>query len=78
MNIPNSGLLGGTNLEAAFPNGRRPNDDVIDTIVTLINNGTHLGDNVNANDLVFQNKFPFLALSQQPRLPGTIDDKTRN
>src|SRR5262249_29181648 len=74
VNIPNIGLQGGTNTEAAFPNGRRPADDVIDTIVTIINNGSFLGDNVNANDLAFQNKFPFLALSQQPRLPGTIDD----
>jgi hypothetical protein len=78
VNTANSGLQGGTNPEAAFPNGRRPTDDVVDTIVTLINNNSSLGDNVNANDLVFQNRFPFLALSQQPRLPGTIDDKTRN
>jgi hypothetical protein len=78
VNIPNSGLQGGTNPEAAFPNGRRPADDVMDTIITIINNGSFLGDNVNSNDVVFQNKFPFLALSQQPRLPGTVDDKTRN
>ena len=78
VNIPNVGLQGGTNPEAAFPNGRRPADDVIDKIITIINNNSSLGDNVNANDLVFQDKFPFLALSQQPRLRGTIDDKTRN
>jgi len=78
VHIPNVGPQGGTNPNAAFPNGRRPADDVIDTIVTIINNGSFLGDNVNANDLAFQNKFPFLALSQQPRLPGTIDDNTRN
>ncbi len=77
-NIANSGRQGGTNPEAAFPNGRRLNDDVIDTILTLINNNAALGDNVNANDQVFQNRFPFLAPSQQPRLPGTIDDNTRN
>src|SRR5262245_13266255 len=78
VNIPNTGLQGGTNTEAAFPNGRRLADDVVDTIVTIINNGSFLSDNVSANDLAFQNKFPFLALSQQPRLPGTVDDKTRN
>ena len=78
VHIPNVGLQGGTNSEAAFPNGRRPADDVIDTIVTIINNNSSLGDNVNANDVVFQNSFPFLALSQQPRLRGTIDDNTRN
>src|SRR5262245_20435108 len=78
VNIPNTGLQGGTNPEAAFPNGRRLADDVMDTIITIINNGSFLGDNVNGNDLAFQNNFPFLALSQQPRLPGTIDDSTRN
>ncbi len=78
VNIPNAGLQGGTNREAAFPNGRRPTDDVVDTLLTIINNNSVLGDEVAANDLVFQDKFPFLALSQQPRLPGTIDDNTRN
>jgi hypothetical protein len=78
VNIPNTGLQGGTNPEAAFPNGRRLADDVIDTINTIINNGSFLGDNVNANDVAFQSKFPFLALSHQPRLPGTVDDNTRN
>jgi Domain of unknown function (DUF4331) len=78
VNIPNAGLQGGTNREAAFPNGRRPTDDVVDTLLTIINNNSVLGDEVDANDLVFQDKFPFLALSQQPRLPGTIDDNTRN
>jgi Domain of unknown function (DUF4331) len=78
VHIPNVGPQGGTNPNAAFPNGRRPADDVIDTIVTIINNNSSLGDNVNANDVVFQDRFPFLALSQQPRLPGTIDDNTRN
>jgi hypothetical protein len=34
----NSGPGGGTNPEGGFPNGRRPQDDVIDTIVTIINN----------------------------------------
>ena len=76
--IANSGPQGGTNPEAAFPNGRRLADDVVDTILTLINNNATLGDNVTANDRVFQNRFPFLALSQQPRLPETIDDSTRN
>ena len=30
------------------------------------------------NDLPFRSAFPFLAPSQQPRVPGTIDDNTRN
>lgn len=68
----------GTNPEAQFPNGRRLNDDVIDILLTLINNGQPLGDNVNANDVPFRTSFPFLAPSHQPRTPGTVDDNTRN
>jgi hypothetical protein len=68
----------GTNPEASFPNGRRLTDDVIDIELTLVNNGNTLGDNVNANDVPFRTSFPFLAPSQQPRIPGTIDDNTRN
>jgi hypothetical protein len=31
-NVANVGLQGGTNPEAAFPNGRRPADDVIEKL----------------------------------------------
>lgn len=68
----------GTNAAAAFPNGRRLTDDVIDTLLFLINNRQTLGDSVNANDLPFRSTFPFLAGSHQPRVPGTTDDNTRN
>ena len=68
----------GTNPEAAFPNGRRLTDDVIDTLLFLINNRQPLGDNVNANEFPFRSTFPFLALPSQPKVPGTIDDNTRN
>jgi len=68
----------GTNPEASFPNGRRLTDDVIDILLTLINNRQSLGDNANGNDLPFRSAFPFLAPSQQPRTPGTTDDNTRN
>ncbi|MEK6280473.1 MAG: DUF4331 family protein [Acidobacteriota bacterium] len=74
LTIPNNG----TNPEASFPNGRRLTDDVIDILLTLINNRQPLGDSVNGNDLPFRNTFPFLAPSQQPRVPGTTDDSTRN
>ena len=68
---------------AAFPNGRRPTDDVIDILLTLIANGSQLGDNVDANDVPFRTTFPFLAPPQQPRENPTIgvvlsDDNTRN
>ncbi len=78
LTIPNTGTGGGNNPQAAFPNGRRLQDDVIDTLLTLINNRKPLGDNVNGNDVPFRDTFPFLAPSQQPRAPGTIDDNTRN
>ena len=79
VSIPNTGTGGGTNAAAAFPNGRRLQDDVIDTLLNIITNGAiTTGDNVNANDLPFADTFPFLAQSQQPFAPGTIDDHTRN
>ncbi len=68
----------GTNPEASFPNGRRLTDDVIDILLFLINNRQPLGDNCNGNDMPFRTTFPFLAPSQQPRAPGTLDDNTKN
>lgn len=47
-----------TSQPAEFPNGRAPKDDVIDISLGLIGGGT---DNVDANDVPFLNKFPFLA-----------------
>ena len=67
----------GTNPEAAFPNGRRLTDDVVDILNFLINNRQPLPDNVNSNDIPFRSSFPFLPPAQQPRAPGTIDDSTR-
>jgi hypothetical protein len=76
--IPNTGPGGGNNPAAAFPNGRRPGDDVIDFILTTVNNRVTQGDNVNANDAPFRNTFPFFAPPTQPFPAGTIDDRTRN
>lgn len=78
VSIANTGTGGGTNASAAFPNGRRLQDDVIDTLLFIITNGAVVGDSVFANDQPFSNTFPFLALTQQPRNPGTFDDNTRN
>ena len=74
LTVPNNG----TNPEASFPNGRRLTDDVVDILNFLINNRQPLPDNVNANDVPLRATFPFLAPSQQPRVPGTTDDNTRN
>lgn len=78
LSIPNTGTEGGNNLLAAFPNGRRPGDDVIDTIVTLVSNGVSTSDNVNDNDVVMRDVFPFFASPTQPFPAGVIDDRTRN
>jgi hypothetical protein len=78
LTIANTGTGGGTNTNAAFPNGRRLGDDAIDTLLFLINNRIALSDNVNSNEVAFQNVFPFLAPSHQPRDTGVIDDRTRN
>ena len=74
LTIPNTG----TNSQAAFPNGRRLTDDVVDILNFLINNRRPLPDNANGNDVPLRPAFPFLAPAQQPRVPGTTDDNTRN
>ena len=77
--IANSGPQGGANAGAGFPNGRRPADDVIDTILFLVTNeGLTTGDHVNANDVPFRDQFPFFAAPHQPFDSGVIDDNTRN
>jgi hypothetical protein len=54
-------------------------DDVIDTVLFLVTNeALTTGDHVNASDVLPTNSFPFVAPSQQPRDPPTIDDNTRN
>src|SRR5215213_2179068 len=78
LSIPNTGTEGGKNTAARFPNGRRPNDDVVDTLNTLVNNGVALKDNVNDNDVALRNVFPFFASPAQPFPAGVIDDRTRN
>ena len=78
LSIPNTGSEGGKNTVAGFPNGRRPNDDVIDTLVTLINNGVPIKDNVNDNDVTLPSTFPFFARPTQPFAAGVTDDRTRN
>jgi hypothetical protein len=68
-----------TTSTAGFPNGRRPADDVIDTILFLVTNeGLTTGDHVDANDVPFRSTFPYFAPSHQPREAGVIDDNTRN
>jgi hypothetical protein len=77
LNTANSGIGGGNNSGAGFPNGRRLGDDVVDTLLFFIANQKPVPDNVYANDVPLQNTFPFFANAQQPRDAG-IDDNTRN
>jgi hypothetical protein len=74
-----------------IPNGRRPGDDVIDVIVTGVNNFQPVGspggctlnptafcvDRLDKNDRDFLPAFPFFAPPNQP-LPSGGVDKTQN
>lgn len=47
---------------SGFPNGRTLEDDVTDTLLTVVcNNGGPLGDGVDENDLPFLDTMPYLA-----------------
>jgi Domain of unknown function (DUF4331) len=53
---------GQTNADSHFPNGRALTDDVTDTLLTVAcNNGSKIGDGVDANDKPFTSTFPYLA-----------------
>lgn len=58
--------------QAGFPNGRRPQDDVIDAVLNIASNGAVTNDNVPANDKTFLSDFPFLATPHDPSevIPG--------
>jgi hypothetical protein len=58
-----------------FPNGRRPGDDTIDTILFFVNSLQPLDDGVPVNDKEFTAQFPFFAPPHQGRRPGE-DDST--
>ncbi len=48
--------------DSGFPNGRTLKDDVVDILLTVLcNNGAPLADGVDANDLDFLERFPFVA-----------------
>ncbi|MDQ3634986.1 MAG: DUF4331 domain-containing protein [Acidobacteriota bacterium] len=80
VTVPNKGAGGGNNKDGGFGKmgGRRLQDDVVDAVFTIINNGKPLGDKVDKNDKPFLNQFPFVAKPYQPSPPGSsLDDKTR-
>lgn len=51
---------------SAFPNGRAPADDVVDTLLFFIFNQTPVPDGADANDVPFLPSFPYLAPPHQP------------
>jgi len=51
---------------AGFPNGRRLEDDVIDTLLFFIFNQTAVSDGANSNDRPFLATFPYFAPPHQP------------
>ena len=68
---------------AHFPNGRRLEDDVVATLLSVIASSTlppnvSADDGVTANDQTLSASFPYLGLPHQPRDPGVVDDNTRN
>lgn len=72
-------------LPTGWPNGRKLDDDVIDTALSVLFEGA-VGDNVSANDVVFESTFPYLGLTHQPTPRSgaaaaqdtNLDDSTRN
>lgn len=56
----------GRMISSGWPNGRRPGDDVVDIALTAIASGpsystvTVLGDNVDSNDQLYNQVFPYL------------------
>lgn len=50
-----------------YPNGRRLEDDVIDTLFFYIFNQQGVADGVDRNDIPFLSAFPFLAPPHQPQ-----------
>lgn len=85
LNTPNTTLGFGEQIYstpsyAGFPNGRRPGDDVVDTLLFFVANQPSggLSDNANINEVPFLSTFPFFAPPHQPRPSGVTDDQTRN
>ncbi len=80
LSVPNKGSGGGTNRDGGFGKmgGRRLQDDVVDMVFTIINNGKPLSDKVDGNEVAFRDRFPFVADPAQPFPPGkNPDDRTR-
>jgi len=86
LNVPNSSLGAGEEIYSTvgysgFPNGRRPGDDVVDTLLFFVANQPPggLSDNANVNEVPFGAAFPFFPPPHQPRTAAAgAEDHTRN
>ncbi len=78
---PNASVGFGENVTTpnytGFPNGRRPGDDTINTLLYFITNQGGLQEAVNHNDVPLGSTFPFFAPPNQP-LENPAVDNTRN
>jgi len=82
LDTPNTNLGFGQRITdpdyTGFPNGRRPGDDTVDTLLYFITNQAILmGDNVNSNEVPFGATFPYFAPPNQP-LENPAVDNTEN
>ena len=82
LDTPNTSLGFGERVTTpnytGFPNGRRPGDDTIDTLMYFITNqALEFGDNVNSNEVPLGAAFPFFGIPHQP-LESPAVDPTQN
>ena len=79
LSKPNSSVGFGENVTtpnyAGYPNGRRPGDDTINTLLYFIGNqNSAIQEAVDHNDVPLGNTFPFFALPHQPLENPAVDD----
>jgi len=60
-----------------FPNGRRPGDDTINSLIYFVTNQSDIREAVNKNDVPLGTAFPFFAPPHQP-LENPAVDGTQN
>jgi len=84
LSTPNASVGFGENITTpnytGFPNGRRPGDDTINTLLFFITNQSTIQEAVNHNDVPLGSTFPFFAPPHQPQPMGASvgADNTEN
>ncbi|HEV1996013.1 MAG TPA: DUF4331 family protein [Candidatus Acidoferrum sp.] len=78
LSKPNASVGFGENITTpnytGFPNGRRPGDDTINTLLYFITNQSGIQEAVNHNDVPLGSTFPFFAPPNQPLENPAIDN----